>query len=153
MVVYNPILLFIGKDLHHDVTLKPPSDASYSDYASVELDHSSNGDDYNGTSTTKHSNSESRPLIHRSSNLSNTMPRSNSNSHLLSPNNTNSARTRSMSKAESAYATSAYSVDTAYYTKTELIARTPWKQFLTHPVALALLACKFGYVRQHFLLR
>ena len=32
------------------------------------------------------------------------------------------------------------------YTKAELIARTPWKQFVSHPVALALLASAFGYV-------
>jgi hypothetical protein len=33
-----------------------------------------------------------------------------------------------------------------HYTRAELTARTPWKQFFTHPVAIALLVSCFAYV-------
>jgi hypothetical protein len=32
------------------------------------------------------------------------------------------------------------------FTKEEMAARTPWRAMFTHPVALALLWCSFGYV-------
>jgi hypothetical protein len=40
-----------------------------------------------------------------------------------------------------------YALSGNKYTKEELAARTPWGQFVQHPVALALLFCSFGYVR------
>lgn len=36
------------------------------------------------------------------------------------------------------------------YTKAELNARTPWTVFFTHPVALAMLTCSFGFVSVFF---
>lgn len=122
---------------------------AHPDYASVELDHSTNGDDYTGASTsTRHNTSESLPLTHRASNAhnvytaTNPLPRSNSNSQFMSPGH---PRTRSVSKAESAYTTYA-TEPIVHYSKADLIARTPWRQFVTHPVALALLTSSFGYV-------
>lgn len=42
--------------------------------------------------------------------------------------------------------TSSSSGNAGKYTKEELAARTPWVQLFTHPVALALMYCTFGYV-------
>ena len=42
-----------------------------------------------------------------------------------------------------------YALTNNKYTKAELTARTPWKAFLTDPVARALLVCAFVYVSHH----
>jgi hypothetical protein len=39
-----------------------------------------------------------------------------------------------------------YRLATRRFTKEEMAARTPWRAMFTHPVALALLWCSFGYV-------
>jgi hypothetical protein len=39
-----------------------------------------------------------------------------------------------------------FAVPATQYTKAELVARTPWKQFFTHPVARGLLVAAFCYV-------
>jgi len=47
--------------------------------------------------------------------------------------------------------TDMFAVKGNQYTKAELTARTPWKAFLTDPVALAILTVSFTHVRNVFL--
>lgn len=66
-----------------------------------------------------------------------------------SPSRERSQDHRSVSKEEwQVFPDDMFAVPTAaQYTRAELVERTPWKQFFTHPVARALLVAAFCYVR------